>query len=77
MTVATELTSAETTLAAYEGARDAITSGRVKSFGYQRNDAELLSLLDLEKLINQYRSRVAALKGGGGFQRVTTRRPIA
>lgn len=77
MTVAAELTSAQATLASYEAARDAIVTGRVKSFGYQRNDAELLSLTDLEKLIDRYRARVAALQGGGGFERVTTRRPIA
>jgi hypothetical protein len=75
MTVATELTSAEATLALYEAARDAIVTGRVQRLGYQRNEAEMLPLSDLEKFIKEYRQRVAALKGGGGFQRVTTRRP--
>ena len=77
MSVAAELTSAKLTLAKYEAARDAIVDGRVKAFAYQRNDAELLPLAELEGLISKYRQRVAALQGGGGFQRITTRRPIA
>lgn len=71
MTVADDIAALQTTLTMYEAARDAIVTGRVAQIGYKSNDAELLSITDLEKLITSYRRRIARLSGGTGFQRMT------